>query len=255
MYAEATPRDLAALLDLSPRSDLVDRFPPHLFVPWDPAVTTLDEMDDLVAVCDPNGDATRAGSYCSIGVWGVRRRPARGPGLYPWHAYRVAQRRERPGYTDFCDLLCATLREWPEVGVLRVERAGHGRSLATDRTFAGRPEVRRVRLVFAEPGPVTERWNGIETPLQQRCVHVPCASSPCGRVDPSWVHDRADAGVDEIDDGSALGYLGEMKAAGRGRYDDRVDETGMLFEHLAEEGAVDEEIALVSRLRIPGWTS
>ena len=140
--------------------------------------------------------------------------------------------------------------------MLRIERAGHGRSLATDRTFAGRPEIRRVRLVFTEPhASKSERWTGIEVPLRQRCIHVPSASSPCGRVDPSWVHDKPDAGVDEVDDGSALGYLGEMKAAGRSRYNDRVDETGMLFEHLAEEGAVDEEIALVSRLRIPGWTS
>lgn len=255
MYAEATPRDLAALLDLSPRSDLVDRFPPHLWVPWDPAVTPLSEMDDFVALCDPNGDETETGSFCALGVWATRTRPTRGPGLYPWHAYRVDQRRERPGYTDFCDLVCQTLRTWPEVRVLRVERAGHGRSLATDRTFAGRPEVRRVRLVFDEPvASKSERWTGIEVPLKQRCLHVPSATSPCGRVDPSWVHDRPDAGVDEVDDGSALGYLSELKQAGRSPYNDRVDETGMLVEHLAEEGAADEEIAEVAGLRIPGWT-
>lgn len=255
LYAEATPRDLAALLDLCPRSDLVDRFPSHLFVPWDPAVTPLSDMSTFVAACDPNGDATKEGSFAAVGVWGIRPRPDRGAGRYPHHVHRCAERRDRPGYTDFCDMLAGTLREWPEVETLRVERAGHGRSLATDRTFAGRPEIRRVKLVFSEPrDSKSSRWTDIEVPLVQRCMFVPTAPSPCGRVDPRWVHDKPDAGVDETSDGRALGYLGEMRGAGRIPYNDRVDETGLLIEHLAEDAQVDDDIETIARLRIPGWS-
>lgn len=251
LYAEAQPRDRAALLELCPNADIVDRFPTHYWIPWDPNVdgARIEDMREVAIFVDPNGDETEAGSFCSMGAWGFRTRPSRGPGQFPHYAHRMAQRRERPGYTDFCDLLAKFIAEWPEARTVKIERTGHGRSLATDRTFASRPEVRRRTLDFVDPGEgsKSQRWNVISTPHRQGCLFLPAARSACGRVDPSWVHDRTDASAAEVTDGSAMGYQSEMKQAGRSAYNDRTDETAMAISYLDGDGRVDEMVDMLAR--------
>lgn len=253
--AEAVPRDLAALLELCPQSDLVDRFPLEHWVPWDPAIVPVDDMSLLITV-DPNGDATSAGSFCSVGVHGYRRRPDRGPGRYPWLGYRVDERRGRPGYTDFCDMVAGAAAKWPEARTLRIERTGHGRSAATDATFLARPELRGREVQFVDPDngrSKEQHWSVVEVPHKQRCLHVPVAPSEDGRVTTRWLHDDPDAGAGE-DDGAGVGYLSEMKRAGRWRYNDRCDDTALFVDYLDEHGEADQVVAEVAAMRFPGYS-
>lgn len=254
LYAESNARDLAALLDLAPRRDLVDRFPADLWVPWDPVEFPPTTMEDVRLAVDANGDETEAGSFASAGVWGLRARPDAGPGRYSRWVYRMAEFRARCGYTDFCDGLVRLLREWPEIRTVHLEKAGHARSLATDRTFASRPEVRRVKLVFRDKTiSKAEAWRAIDTPLAQRCLHIPLRASTCGRVTSSWVHDTPGASADEIRDGDKMGFLTELARAGRIARNDRTDETALLLGELATGDQTDEVLARLRGMPAPRW--
>lgn len=245
------PRDYAALCDLSPISDLVNRFPPERFKLWDPNELAPSAMDGFKLVIDSNGDKTNDGAFASLGVWGMRHREDQGPGKHPRLYYRMAELRDRPGYSDFCDMVSKTLRTWPEVRTVRIERTAHGRSMATDETFLSREECRRATFEFVpvDNASKSSRWAKIEEPLRQGCIYVPAAVSPCGRVDPSWVFDRTDASAAAMQDGRAWGYVGEMKRAGRGVVCDRVDETELMISAFADDDGTDAAIALMRRLR------
>ena len=270
MLASMTPLDYAALCDMAPRSDLVDRFPAARFGLWDPVALPPSQMDRVVLICDANGDETEAGAFCSIGVWGVRRRTDPGPGKYPYQLYRMWQWRGRPGYADFCDAVELALKTWPEIQIAYFERAGHARSLRTDSVFRSREHVRRRRLEFPPAegtwtnpttgkvekigGSKDERWKAIEHAHAQGCIYVPMGPSTCGRVTAEWVTDRRDVGAADAQDGSSWGYVTEMARAGRVKICDRVDETALLCLVLTESAPEDRQSEILRRMPVPaGW--
>ena len=242
-------REKAALWDLWPIGDLINRFPKSLWRPWDPVQLPLSDLESYSIQVDPNGDETEAGAFASMGVWASRLRPGRGPADYPRDLYRVDQLRDRPGYSDFCDMTARLAARWPEARKIKMERTAHGRSASTDRTFLGRPEFRGRTFEWVDPEESKGvRWDRMEIPLKQGCGHVPIASSPCGRVDPAWVTDREGASADDVRRGDALGFLSEIAGAGRLLVCDRVDEASQAFDHYRAGGPASTDDAW-SRLR------
>lgn len=231
-------RDFAALWDLAPRGNLVDRFPKSLWRPWDPEQVKLSSMDCFTIQVDPNGDETEKGCFASCGVWASKARPTSTPHHFPWDMFRCDERRGRPSASDFADMICQLATRWPEAHDIVIEDSAFGRTLKTLREFRNRPELRGRSLHF----PAAEeskggRWDRLELPLKQGCGHVPIAPSACKRVDPTWVHDAKGASAEAVKRGDALGFLSELAGAGRLLVCDRVDETSQAFDHMRTQGA------------------
>lgn len=230
-------RDFAALWDLAPRSDLVDRFPKNWWRPWDPTEITISDMEIIAISVDPNGDETEHGAFASMGVWGARRNPQPSPARFPWLTYRMDELRDRPGYSSFCDMVEKLATRWPEARTIIMEATGHGQSASTDRNFLSRKAFAGRTFVFVKPTeskPV--RWDLMEVPLKHGCGHVPICADAAGRITTSWVSDRDGASADDIRRGDALGFLSELAGSGRLLVCDRTDDAAQFFMWLREHG-------------------
>lgn len=240
-------RDLAALWDLAPRGDLINRFPRSLWRPWDPEQLPLASMDEFSIQVDPNGDETERGCFASMGVWAAKARVGQPATSYPHDLYRVDELRGRPSCSDFIDMLCRLAAKWPEARSIDIEDSAYGRSVKTLKEFHARPELRgrTIRFIAADESKGV-RWDRMELPLKQGCGHVPVAPSPCGRVDTSWVHDRVGASAESVKLGDSIGFLTEVAGAGRLLVCDRVDEAAQAFDRWRQ--APDDDRAAWGKL-------
>jgi hypothetical protein len=235
-------RELAALWDLWPIGDLINRFPKSLWRPWDPEQLPIKSMEDWSIQADPNGDETEKGCFASVGVWAARARVGVTSDRYPMDLYRTDELRDRPSCDDFINMICRLATKWPEVRKIDIEDSAYGRSIKTLQEFRNRSELRGRTINFIPtPDSKLVRWDRMELPLKQGCGHVPIAVSSCGRVDPAWVSDREGASAEAVRLGDAIGFLTEVAGAGRLAVCDRVDEAAQAFDHWRPAEGDDRE--------------
>lgn len=239
-FLGSTLRDYAALCDLAPSGEAINRFPKEWFRGFDPSDTPVSSMSKVIISIDPNGKE-RGNSFACGGVWGLKKPPA--DSRLRWLSYRMDEFRERPGYSDLKDLIRSYARRWPEARDILIERKAHGGSLAEDRDFINHPDFSGRTLHFLDKNDSKgDCWDLAETPIRTGGVHLPLRPTDESLADPritwSWVHDAPGAAPEEVASGDKMGYLSEMAGAGRVARDDRPDETAQLL-NWAEDAAGD----------------
>jgi len=218
-------RERYAMFELAPRHQDTDRFSPHVWKKFNPALSSI-PLEGILLSLDANAasenqQSTAKHSFAVCGVWCV----------FNNNFYRLDEYRARPHYSQLLQDMVKLAKKWKGYGTrLLLEEAGHGRALCGDAMFlnhmalegfevvATKQEERAGRLPRGWSRMTKEEhWGLIETPINQGRVYLPVASS--SPITHEWVNTVYEDGRSI---GERLGFIEECQRGGTPN--DRLDE-------------------------------